>query len=111
MQIRVLDHKRLLEAMHLPATAHGKVTVAIRESEGTTSTFRMDITEGRIAVSPSSDSPDLECTDVMWASLVSADISADAAMKLGLIRVGSPESVRLLNSFADGPVPFCQEYF
>ena len=111
MQIRVLDHRRLLEAMHLPASATGKVTVAIRESEGATSTFRMDITEGRIAVSPSHDSPDLECTDVMWASLVSADISAEAAMKLGLIRVNSPESVRLLNSLAEGPVPFCQEYF
>ncbi len=111
MQLRVLDHKRLLEAMHLPVEARGKLTIAIHESEGTTSTFRAEISDGRIAVSPSSDKPDLECSDVMWASLISADISATDALNLGLVQISSAESLRLLNGFADGPAPFCQEYF
>src|SRR5262249_17030209 len=76
MQIRLLDHKRVLEAMHLPAGTNGRVTVAVRECEGTTSRFRIDFTDGRLAVSNSTDSPDLECTDVTWASLVSSDIRA-----------------------------------
>ena len=97
--------------MHLPVKARGKLTIAIHESEGTTSTFRADISDGRIAVSPSSDKPDLECSDVMWASLISADISATDALNLGLVQISSAESLRLLNGFADGPAPFCQEYF
>jgi predicted acetyltransferase len=111
MQIRVLDHKRLLEAMHLPPETKGKLIVSVRECEGTTSTFAMDIADGRITVAPSTQSPDLECSDVIWASLVSADIPARDAMNLGLIKVSSPQALRLLNAFSDGPAPFCQEYF
>jgi predicted acetyltransferase len=111
MQIRVLDHKKLLESMHLPPETKGKVICAIRECEGTVSTFQMDISEGRISVAPSSSTPDLECTDVMWASLVSADICARDAVNLGVIRVNSPQALHLLNAFSDGPAPFCQEYF
>src|SRR5205823_13848046 len=98
MQIRVLDHKRLLEAMHLPSEPRGKLTVAVRECEGTTSTFRADISDGRIAVSPSTESPDLECTDVNWASLLSADISVRQARDLGLIKVSSDTALRLLSA-------------
>ena len=111
MQIRVLDHKRVLEAMQMPAETKGKVTVAIRECEGTTSVFQMDFAESRIAVMPSTQSPDLECTDVMWASLISGDISAGDALHLGLIKVSSPQALRLLGAFSEGPAPFCQEYF
>jgi len=111
MQIRVLDHKRLLEAMHLPAETNGKLVVGIAECEGTTSRFRIDITEGRMSVSNSSDAPDLECTDVMWASLVSGDITATNAAMLGLIKVHGSSALHLLDAFAQGPAPFCQEYF
>ena len=111
MQIRVLDHKRVLESMQMPAETKGKVTVAIRECEGTTSAFQMDFAESRIAVMPSTQSPDLECTDVMWASLMSGDISAGDALHLGLIKVSSPQALRLLGAFSEGPAPFCQEYF
>jgi predicted acetyltransferase len=111
MQIRVLDHKRLLESMHLPAETKGRVNVAVKECEDTISAFQMDISEGRIAVSPAHGSADLECTDVMWASLVSGDISATDAANLGLIKVTSSQSMRVLNAFAEGPAPFCQEYF
>src|SRR6185369_1904824 len=99
------------ESMHLPAETRGKVVVAIKESEGTTSTFQMDISDGRIALSSSTAAPDLECTDVIWASLVSADISANDALNLGLIKVSSPQVLRILSAFTEGPAPFCQEYF
>jgi hypothetical protein len=111
MQIRVLDHKKLLEAMHLAPGTNGRVTVAIRECEETTSQFRIDFTDGRPAVSNSTDAPDLECTDVIWASLVSGDIRAADALKLGIVKVSNEGALRLLNTFSDGPVPFCNEYF
>jgi predicted acetyltransferase len=111
MQIRVLDHKRLLEAMKLPAGTTGKLTLAIHECEGNVSKFRIDLTDGRLTVTATGESPDLECSDVIWASLVSADISASDAVKLGIIKVASPSALRLLNAFSEGPAPFCQEYF
>ncbi|HEX3355938.1 MAG TPA: GNAT family N-acetyltransferase [Tepidisphaeraceae bacterium] len=111
MQIRILDHKRLLEAMKLPAGTNGKLTLAIHECESNVSKFRIEITDGRIAVSPAGESPDLECSDVTWASLVSADISASDALKLNLIKAASSPALRLLNTFSEGPAPFCQEYF
>jgi predicted acetyltransferase len=110
MQIRVLDHKRVLESMQLSSAARGKLNVAIRECEGTTSTFRMEISDGRIAVLPGTGTPDLECSDVMWACLISGDSSIRHLRDLGLVNV-DPESVSLLGAFADGPAPFCQEYF
>jgi len=112
MQIRVLDHRRLLSALNLPPAVSGKATIAVRECEGDVSRFAMDVSDGRIAVSPSSQSPDVELSDVLWASIVSGDLSATQAIRLGLLPAGTkPQAVDLLDAFSIGPVPFCQEYF
>src|SRR5262249_27643060 len=34
MQVRILDHKQLIESLHLPEGIKGKVTIAVAESEG-----------------------------------------------------------------------------
>jgi predicted acetyltransferase len=111
MQIRVLDHQRLLSAMHLPPEPRGKLTVAVKESEGSISRFQLDIADGRIEFSAAMAGADLECSDVMWSSLISGDISAARAAGIGLINVQSQSALRLLDVFSMGPVPFSTEYF
>ena len=110
MQIRVLDHKKLLEAMHFPAAARGKVSVAIRECEGTTTKLALDLDGGRCVVGTGGE-PDVEMNDVLWASIISGDLRASAARELGLIKAPSQSAIDLLDVFAVGQVPFCQEYF
>lgn len=113
MQIRILDHKRALEAMRLPAWARGKATIAVHECEGSVSRFTLDVSEGRASVTPATHtSADLELSDVLWASLVSGDLPAGQAARLGLLpSATSAATVSLLEAFAVGPAPFCQEYF
>lgn len=113
MQIRILDHRRTLEAMRLPAWARGKVTVAVRECEGHASRFTLDVADGRATVTPATHTAaDLEVSDVLWASLVSGDLPARQAATLGLLPAATPRAaVELLEAFSFGPAPFCQEYF
>jgi predicted acetyltransferase len=111
MQIRVLDHKRWVEAMKLPTELSAKATIAVRECEGAVSKFRIDLSAGKALVSPSDASADVEMTDVSWASISSGDISASAAARLGLIQVNQPSALPLLDAFSAGPSPFCREYF
>jgi predicted acetyltransferase len=111
MQIRVLDHKRWIEAMHLPAQITGRVTVAVRESEGSVSKFRIELAEGQASVTSSDASADAECPDVQWASVSSGDMAASTAARLGLIQANNPAALRVLDAFSVGQVPFCREYF
>ena len=48
MQVRILDHARLLGAIHLPPEARGQAVVAIRESEGHVSKLQIEIGDGRL---------------------------------------------------------------
>lgn len=112
MQVRVLDHRRLLEAIRLPAHVRARATVAVRECEGEVSRFTMDAADGRIAVSPAGAAADVEISDVLWASIVTGDLSASAGVRLGLIPASAPApAIELLDCFSIGPMPFCQEYF
>jgi predicted acetyltransferase len=111
MSIRVLDHKRLLEGMKLPAERLGSVVVAVKEVEGHESRFKIDIEGGRITVAASSATAELECADRIWAGIVSGDMPATLAVKLGLATACSNRAAETLDAFAQGPVPFCQEYF
>jgi len=112
MQIRVLDHKKTLEAMMLPTSTRGKLNVSVRECEGATSRFSIDVTDGRIAVAPTIHTTDVELTDVLWASVVSGDLPASKAQQLGLLSASvSPAGIALLDAFSVGPTPYCQEYF
>src|SRR5438105_11970270 len=55
MQVRVLDHARLIESMHLPQGIRGEVTVAIHETEGHVSKFRITLDGGGRATAKASD--------------------------------------------------------
>jgi predicted acetyltransferase len=111
MQVKVLDHGRLLRAMHLPEEARGEAIVAVRETEGHVSKFRLRIEGGRADVTPTDASADVEMTDVTWAAVALGEMRADAAERWGLLDVSDAEAVRTLNALSVGPVPFCEEYF
>jgi len=66
MQVRILDHAKFLEALHLPGQAVGSVVVAVRECEGHVSRFKVEIEAGRAICSPSEASPIFECSDRIW---------------------------------------------
>lgn len=113
MQVRVLDHKRFLEALQLPRQSTGRVTVtvAVHECEQTVSRFRVEIADGRCHVSGTDAAPDIECADKTWAAIACGEISATQAAQFGLIRATSPESASVLDALSVGPAPFCAEYF
>jgi predicted acetyltransferase len=112
MQVRVLDHARLLEAMKLPAErAAGKVVVAIRETEGTVTKLSIEVKDGKAAAAASDASPDVEMTDRVWAIIALGDLPATRAAELGLISVTNRTPLGVLDVFSLGPAPYCREYF
>lgn len=112
MQLRVLDHKRFVEAMKFPPAVRGAVTVAIHETEGNESRLRIEVSEGRAAVSATSDAPPgFACRDHVWAAVACGDLPATRAVELGLAESGDLEAAALLDALAAGPAPFTLEYF
>jgi len=111
MQVRVLDPKRFLEPMKLPRGTSGRATVAVHESEGTVSKFRVDVSDGRAQVSTSDASADVECADKTWAAIACGEMTASDAQRFGLITAARPEAARVLDVLSVGPPPFCAEYF
>jgi predicted acetyltransferase len=111
MQVRVLDHRRFLEAMRLPQHYHGKVVVSVRESEGHESRFAIEFAEGHAAVSVSSAAAEFTCPDHVWAAVACGDLRAAEAVQLGLASAESSEAASVLDALGDGPRPFSQEYF
>lgn len=111
MQLRVLDHKRFLGALHLPSEDHGRVVVSVSESEGHESRFSVEIADGRANAADSTATADFTCPDRVWAAIACGDLSATRAVELGLAIASDPRHADLLNVLAKGPPPFCQEYF
>ena len=113
MQVRVLDHKRFLEALKLPRepVTSGAVNIAVQECEGAVSRFRVEISDGHARVSPSDASPDIECPDKTWAAIACGDMTATDAARFGLIRARDERAARVLDVLSVGPAPFCAEYF
>jgi predicted acetyltransferase len=111
MQLRVLDHRRYLESLHLPVAAKGRVSVAVGETEGDVSRFEMQIEGGRAIVKPSGDDVDFECTDRQWAAIATGDLAASEAARWGLARENRAGAAAILDALAVGPVPYCREYF
>lgn len=107
MQVRVLDHKRLLEAVPLPADVSGAVTVAVQECEGTVSRFRVEVDGGRAMVKPAGGEATFSCKDTTWAAIATGDLAASAAVRLGL----ATGETALLDAYAQGPAPFTIEHF
>lgn len=111
MQVRVLDHNRLIEGLKLPADRKGKVVVAVKETEGHESRFAIDIAEGQASVTATESAAQFECPDRVWAAIVCGDLKATAAVQIGLASATTAAAEEVLGIFAEGPLPFCQEYF
>jgi len=110
MQLRIIDHKRLLEAMRFPIEIAAKITIGVRECEGNTNRFTMDVSDGRATIMPFASDTDLECPDRVWAAIACGGLSAIDAMRFKLAR-GEERIARSLDFLSAGPVPFCDEYF
>jgi predicted acetyltransferase len=111
MQVRVLDHARLLAAMHLPKHHKGSAVVEVRETEGFASRFHIDIENGKASAKPTAASADIVCTDQIWAAIVMGDVPLDKAAELELVEVNRPAAIGPLSAFSDGPLPFCSDGF
>jgi len=112
MQVRVLDHLKLIESMRrLPADVRGAVSVGIVETEGTMSKIRVELEGGRAEAKHFSGDADIECRDKDWASIVTGDLRGSEAARLGIIRARNEKALDVLDAFARGPAPFCTEYF
>jgi len=110
MQIRVIDHKRLIEAMHFPNETRAKFTISVRECEGSTSRFTMDVSDGRATVTPFAGDADFECPDRVWAAIACGGLSAFDAMRFKLAQCDE-QVTRKLAFLTAGPAPFCDESY
>jgi hypothetical protein len=111
MQMRILDHAKLLAAMNLPQHHRGSAVVEVRETEGFASKFRIDIEAGKAICKSTQASPDVVCPDRIWAAIVLGDLPIDKAAQLELVQVHRPAALQALSAFCDGPVPFCNDGF
>ncbi len=84
MQLRVLDHKRFIEAMNLPENIRGAVGVTIREVEGHASKLWIEFENGHARVLDTVGKANFECADTTWAAVVTGDLTATEAIRLGL---------------------------
>ncbi len=108
MQVRVLDHSKFLQALHLPDSAAGRAVVAVHECEGHVSRFAIDIHGGHARCQQSDATADFECTDATWAGIACGDLKASDAILFGLASGGGAP---ILDALAQGPMPFSHEYF
>jgi predicted acetyltransferase len=113
MQVRVLDHARLIGAMHLPPQAKGAVSVLVRETDAAASAFQIEYAAGRATAAPlpPGTSTQVQCTDPVWAAVVLGDLPATRAAKMGLLTAADPQAAAMLDVFAMGAAPFTTEYF
>ncbi|MEA2709855.1 MAG: hypothetical protein QOF78_2456 [Phycisphaerales bacterium] len=111
MQVRVLDHEKLLAAMKLPDDRAGKCVVAIREVEGDVKKIAIELKDGKAAATATNLSADVEMPDRVWAMIALGDMPATRAAELGLIAVTNRTPLTILDALAAGPTPFCREYF
>ena len=111
MQVRVLDHLKLVAAMKLATGATGSVVVGVREVEGNVTKLAIEIADGQATARPTDASVQVEMPDRIWAPVVFGELPASEAHRLGLLDTTDPRALSLLDAFASGPAPFCHEYF
>lgn len=111
MSLRILDHNRFIEAMHLPTDVSGEVGVKIHETEGHTTELWIDIRDGRASVTTTEGAPHFECRDTTWVAVVTGDLTATEALRLGVATGDDRAAASLLDAFSRGPLPFTHEYF
>jgi predicted acetyltransferase len=109
--LRVLDHKRLLEALPWPSWAKGTTVVGVQESEGKLVRFSIDVEGGHATVTPCTKGPQAAISDSTWAQIVTGELTATRAMELKLIAAENMECLSLLDALSKGPSPYCREDF
>lgn len=111
MQVRVLDHLALLNGMERPAARDGQAIVRIEEPEGHASSFRIEISHGHVSAASTDASPDVTLPAHTWAAVALGEMPASNAARMGLLSVDAEPALTVLDAFADGPAPFCREFF
>jgi hypothetical protein len=110
MQVRVLDHLRFLQSLNLPAAPPAGAVVAVHETEGHVSKFKVDFADQRAVAAATDASANFQCRDSVWAAIATGDLSARAALRFGLAE-GDPQAADALAILGSGPLPFSMEYF
>lgn len=113
LQMRVLDHERLIGALHPHASTTGAVSVCVLETENTTSTFQIEYAGGRASATSLSAGreADLECDAPTWAAIILGDLPPARAHQLGLLTASTPAAIELLHPLTVGPAPFTTDHF
>jgi predicted acetyltransferase len=111
MQVRVLDHLKLMAGIAWPAWVRGRACVAIAEREGPVSTIDLDVSDGKAAAKASAGEADVRCPDYVWAAVALGELRASVAARWGLLEVARPQALAVLDGLAEGPSPFSHEYF
>ncbi|HEV2295799.1 MAG TPA: GNAT family N-acetyltransferase [Tepidisphaeraceae bacterium] len=111
MQVRVLDHVKLLGAINLQSTARGSVVVGVRDVEGGVTKLAIEISEGRVSAKATAAAVQVEMADRVWAPVVFGDLLASEAHRLGLLTTTDERALGVLDAFGEGPAPYCHEYF
>lgn len=112
LQARILDHLRFFNETPWPdKLARGGASVGVRECEGTTSAFRLDVEGGRCQARPDKSTAAFTCADKTWAAIAMGDLKASTAVDHRLADCHDQEALALLDTLSHGPLPFCREYF
>src|SRR5690606_22807281 len=74
MMVRVLDHAKLLERLHLDDKVRGEAAVAIHECEGQVSRLNIRFESGRATATPTTATPVFECEAKTWAAIACGDL-------------------------------------
>jgi predicted acetyltransferase len=111
MQVRVLDHLKLLATMHLPRQYNGTTVIEVHETEAFVSKFRIEIEGGRVTAKPTDSSAHIVCSDRTWAAIVMGEVQISKAAEMELVEVTQPAAIETLKAFSDGPAPFCSDGF
>jgi hypothetical protein len=83
----------------------------VRECEGGTSSFRLEVADGKCAAAAQAGSADFTCADRTWAAIAMGELKASAAVGHGLAEGRDATVLALLDTLGHGPMPFCREYF
>ena len=105
MQVKILDHKKVLETMRWPAETRGSAVVRVGENA-----FLLDVEGGKASATEASGDAGFVCPDPVWAAVVCGELNARVAVRMGLAQA-EPRAIKLLEALAIGPKPFCHEAF
>ncbi len=108
MQCRILDHVTFCQ--NTPAATKDETIIRIHEPEGHASTIRLTADGQHLSAELTDASPAVELDAPTWATLALGEIPARTLHRLGRL-TADDAAVNLLDTFAAGRAPFCNDYF